>query len=161
MNDTNHDSSLQLLEDICSFFNIAHFGIFLLLEIAALWMGVIRLTADRSAWITLGCYTLCMLARFINWVYYLNNGKVPEDETNVNIVIAMVDMIASIVIWLVLYFFIFEMNIVKDKLLSQTPEEYRFRNSQSLKARLIVMISMSALSLIILAVHLMFMLSNA
>ena len=81
-------------------------------------MGVIRVTADNSAWITLGCYTLCMLARFINWVFYLSNGNVPEDETEVNIGVAMVDMIASIVVWLVLYFFIFEMNIVKDKLLS-------------------------------------------
>jgi len=59
-----------------------------------------------------------MLARFINWVYYLSNGKVPEEETEVNIGVAMIDMIASIVVWLVLYYFIFEMNIVKDKLIS-------------------------------------------
>ncbi len=81
-------------------------------------MGVIRLTADRSAWVTLLCYTLCMLARFIDWVYYLSNGQVPEEETSVNIGVAMIDMTASIVVWLVLYYFIFEMNIVKDKLIS-------------------------------------------
>jgi len=59
-----------------------------------------------------------MMARFINWVHFLYIGNVPEDETHENIVIAMIDMLASIVIWLVLYFFIFEMKIVKDKLLS-------------------------------------------
>jgi hypothetical protein len=81
MKDENKDPSVLLLEDICAYVNIGQFGIFLILEISALWMGAIRLTADRSAWVTLGCYTLCMLARFINWVYYLSNGKVPEEET--------------------------------------------------------------------------------
>ena len=59
-----------------------------------------------------------MLARFIIWVFYLQDGKAPELETEANIVVANMDLLASILIWLILYFFIFEMEIVKNKLLS-------------------------------------------
>jgi hypothetical protein len=59
-----------------------------------------------------------MLARFINWVFYLQDGKAPEEETEANIVVANMDLLASILVWLILYFFIFEMEIVKNKLLS-------------------------------------------
>ena len=102
MFNSGEENSLEILQDICSYFNIAQFGIFLILEIFALWVGAIRLTADRSAWLTLICFTFCMLARFINWVSYLHNGRVPEDEINENIINSMIDMLASIVIWLVL-----------------------------------------------------------
>jgi hypothetical protein len=102
-----------------------------------------------------------MMGRFINWVHFLYNGNVPEDETHENLVVAMIDMLASIVIWLVLYFFIFEMKIVKDKLLSQNPEEYRLRNQSSVTSRNITIFSVLFISVTIWILHLLFILSRA
>jgi hypothetical protein len=48
----------------------------------------------------------------------------PEDEVKGNAALISIDLAASILIWLVLYYFVFEMRIVKDKLESQTPREY-------------------------------------
>lgn len=101
-----------------------------------------------------------MLARFINWVSYLHNGRVPENEINENIINSMVDMLASIVIWLVLYFFIFEMRIVKDKLDSEGPEEFKMRSKITNKARNITMISTLVISIIIWVLHLLFIIED-
>ena len=52
-------------------------------------------------------------------------------------------------IWLVLYYFIFEMRIVQDKLQSETPMEYRFKRHITLRSRLTVLSSVAVLMLFV------------
>ena len=54
---------------------------------------------------------------------YLQTGRIPETSDE-NEVVYLIDLLASIMIWIVLYYFIFEMRIVKDKLDSATLREY-------------------------------------
>jgi hypothetical protein len=74
----------------------------------------IRLTIDPSAIATLGVYTVSMVMRMITWSLYLSTNEIPENKDNV--AVSMIDLLASMLIWIILYYFIFEMRIVKDKL---------------------------------------------
>ena len=50
-------------------------------------------------------------------------GKLPDDFGRANAVFYLMSLLASIVIWQVLYFFVFEMKTVKVKLQSQTLDQ--------------------------------------
>jgi len=76
----------------------------------------IRFTLDISAIVTLTCYSLIMLCRTILWVMFIYTGLAPDEEGEGKAAINLIDLAGYIVIWLVLYFFIFEMRIVQDKL---------------------------------------------
>ena len=106
-------------------------------------------SVDQSAWVTLSVYTASILCRGVTWILYFKTGRVPENEKVGNALIAEVDLAASIIIWLVLYYFIFEMRIVQDKLQSETPMEYRFKRHVTLRSRMVVLSTVALLMLTI------------
>lgn len=110
----SQNKALELLEDVACAFNILHFVIFIIIEVFVMFK--IHFTSDKSTLVTLFVFTISLLMRFIIWILYLKNGLIPEDEDPGNQIIYMLDLLASIIIWAVLYYFIFEMRIVKDKL---------------------------------------------
>lgn len=107
------EASLFTINQICCWLNITQFVIFMTIEIFVLWK--IRFTLDRSAVVTLSVYSLALLMRLLNWSVYLFTGRVPEERAG-NIAVYMIDLLSSILIWATLYYFIFEMHIVRDKL---------------------------------------------
>lgn len=100
---------------MCCWVNIGQFAVFFLLSLFVVFK--VRFTLDRSAVVTLSAFNLSMLIRTFNWALYLKTNLVPEEHIG-NIIASMVDMMASILIWATLYYFVFEMRIVRDKLLA-------------------------------------------
>jgi di/tricarboxylate transporter len=80
---------------------------------------------------------------------YIYTGQSSDEEGEGKAMINLIDLAGCIVIWLVLYFFIFEMRIVKDKLQSDSPEEYKKKRQITLRSRLAVMIIVLVLMLIV------------
>ncbi len=113
-------------------------------------------SVDQSAWVTLSVYSVSILCRGVTWILYFKTGRVPEDETAGNAIIDEVDLVASIIIWLVLYYFIFEMRIVQDKLQSETPMEYRFKRHVTLRSRVAVLSTVAVLMLIVFIFSMIF-----
>lgn len=107
---------------------------------------------DRSAIVTLTTYTGCLLLRFLNWIQYLRTGRSPEEIENT--IEYTVDLVASIFIWSVLYFFIFEMRIVRDKLSCNSFQGYLRRRKTTVKTRLFFLIALTLIFLAIFAVTL-------
>ena len=107
---------------------------------------------DRSAIVTLTTYTGCLLLRFLNWIQYLRTGRNPEEIENT--IEYTVDLVASIFIWSVLYFFIFEMRIVRDKLSSNTCRAYLRTRKTTVRTRLILIVALTLIFLAIFAVTL-------
>ena len=106
--------TISKINRVACYLNLSIFALFLVVE--SYVMCKIKKTVDRSALVTLVVYTISLLCRVYNWIIYLINGMVPENEAKGNAAIITIDLIASIMIWLVLYYFVFEMRIVKDKL---------------------------------------------
>ena len=102
---------------------------------------------------TLMTYTVSLLMRLLNWVAFLKSGRVPENM-NGNVVVYMVDLVASMLIWLVLYYFLFEMRIVRDKLASQTHHQYIKRHRATKSARIFVFLSVSSIFLVVIVINL-------
>lgn len=107
---------------------------------------------DRSAIVTLMTYTGCLLLRFLNWIQYLRTGRNPEEIENT--IEYTVDLVASIFIWSVLYFFIFEMRIVRDKLSCNSYRGYMARRKTTVRTRLVLLVTLSLVFLTIFAVTL-------
>ena len=71
--------------------------------------------------------------------------------------ISLVDLLACLVIWLILYYFIFEMRIVQDKLQSECPREYMLRRRITLRSRLIIMVTVALVMLVVFGLGLDFL----
>jgi hypothetical protein len=71
---------------------------------------------------------------------FIYTGLAPDEEGEGKAAINLIDLAGYIVIWLVLYFFIFEMRIVQDKLQSDTAAEYKDKRLITIKSRQAVMI---------------------
>lgn len=144
------------VEFIAAIFNLAIFGLY----VASLLFVMIKIrgsrSVDQSAWVTLSVYSVSILCRGITWILYFKTGKVPEDESVGNALVVETDFAASILIWLVLYYFIFEMRIVQDKLQSETPMEYRFKRHVTLRSRLAVLSTAAVLMSIIFILSMIF-----
>ena len=74
-----------------------------------LWKMKMKL--DKSAAITLIVYNLGFFLYTISWILYLVTGDTPDDPTGSVWIQIMFEM-ATIMIWLVLYFFIYELKFV-------------------------------------------------
>ena len=76
----------------------------------------IRFTLDVSAIVTLSCYSLIITCRAVLWFIYIFTNLAPDEEGEGKAAVNLIDLAGYIMIWLVLYFFIFEMRIVQNKL---------------------------------------------
>jgi hypothetical protein len=91
-------------------------------------------------------FTVSLIARCLNWVMYLASltQSTPEQLFQ-NSPIYMVDLAASIIVWAVLYYFVFEMKIVRDKIGSMTHTQYGKALRETLRIRSGVLITLSIL----------------
>ncbi len=96
---------------------------------------VCKIKMDRSALLIILGYAGSLIMRFIIWVLYIVGRK---DDSKV---LSLIDLVACILIWTVLYYFIFEMRVVWDKVASNNPNEYYKRELITKKRRLIVLIT--------------------
>jgi hypothetical protein len=155
-NDPQQVLTFDRVEFTAAIFNLAIFGLY----VASLLFVMIKIrgsqSVDQSAWVTLSVYSVSILCRGITWILYFKTGKVPEDESVGNVLAVEADFAASIMIWLVLYYFIFEMRIVQDKLQSETPMEYRFKRHVTLRSRLAVLSTAAVLMSIIFILSMIF-----
>ena len=117
--DSNFKSAVK---DFCCYFNLS----MTLLLISGMTFVLIKIrlrNIDRVGVITLTAYSACSILQSVTWIQYLMTGKLPDDFGRANAVFYLMSLLASIVIWQVLYFFVFEMKTVKVKLQSQTLDQ--------------------------------------
>lgn len=98
------------LENFACFLNLSLFLILLVSEGLVLYR--VKFELDRPAQITLGIYTLSMFLQSITWVSFLMYGHLPESVDPSNIIISFLSNIASAFIWLVLYYFVYELKLI-------------------------------------------------
>ena len=147
LKDQGDEKIITDLEDIAMYLNFIIFGVYMILQLFVLYR--IRMTLDLSALVTLTCYSITIICRFAIWLMYKINGRAPDMEGEGKAAINLIDLASCIVIWLVLYFFIFEMRIVQDKLQSDTPTEFKIKRTVTLRSRLAVMLTAAILMSII------------
>jgi hypothetical protein len=72
----------------------------------------IKFQIDRPSKITLGIYTLSAFLQSITWVSFLIDGHLPESTAPSNLIISFLSNLSSIIIWLVLYYFVYELKLI-------------------------------------------------
>ncbi|TNV73073.1 hypothetical protein FGO68_gene14182 [Halteria grandinella] len=76
----------------------------------------IKFQLDRPAQLTLGIYTLSAFLQSITWVSFLIDGHLPESIVPSNLIISFLSNLSSTIIWLVLYYFVYELKLIQVKL---------------------------------------------
>ena len=108
------EDSLKSLNNVCCFFNLTMFGTLVVSSFYVLYK--IKLDIDRPALFTLCVYAFSSLLQTVTWIQYLYTGRTPEDESVGNIIFLFIQVLSSILIWLILYFFIYELKLIQVKL---------------------------------------------
>lgn len=93
----------------------------LTLSVAIVVCWKIRCRLEKWAIFIIANYLISSVLRVISWALYVSSSDEDEDVEHF---IDLIDEIAVILTWTMLYFFIFEMKDLKDKLESHSPKIY-------------------------------------
>ena len=134
----------DLFFSTCFGINFFVFTVFLAFELYV--VICIRFKLDKAAGITLLSYTFCFMVRMFVWANKMI-FKVGDFELYFDLMV----LICSLLTWMALYYFVFEMQAVKIKLECQTIPEYQAAYNRFNKTRISVALALLIIQIAFLA----------
>ncbi len=133
---------------LCAFNMTISVTLFVLVPLLIWKIGLANI--DWAARLTISIYLLGSFFDLITWTAYIFTGEVPEDFRSKSY---LLQLAAEMVTWLVLYFFIYEMRIARQKLLSTSLMQMQKLVGKLKKERIIVLLLSLLLMIVILAAN--------